>query len=188
MQAQVGRRVIIGPRPLYLFETAARLDRQVIADVHTHQYSSPLPPPEAVSSQEGAPRFCGMGRDRARPGLRRRSHDKPPRWTGTGRGWLDRDWPQPVGGQSAKRSWSGASQPWADRGRASSTATRSLVPLRHRSVRLLPCDRSRRSESTILRCTLARSQERYGVSGVDGVCRAFDDRSDGYLKRGPRPM
>jgi len=30
-------------------------------------------------------------------------------WTGTGRNRLDRDRPQPVGGQSAKRSWSGVS-------------------------------------------------------------------------------
>jgi len=32
-----------------------------------------------------------------------------PGWTGTGRSRLDRDRPQPVGGQSAERSWSGAS-------------------------------------------------------------------------------
>jgi len=106
-----------------------------------------------------------MGTDRARPGLRRRSHGKPR----------------------------------ADCGRTSSTATRSLVPLRHRSVRLLlckspifmgggvpqghdnlPCDRSRRSESTILRCTRSSGPENtakpFSLLNGDGLRELWSGR------------
>jgi len=44
-------------------------------------------------------------------GLRLRAYGKPPRWTGTG------------------RSRSGASQPWADRGRVWVAATLFLTPV-----------------------------------------------------------